>query len=68
MDAKGYRLAPALVQNDRAVRNRYDSGRQHKTIKRVRGPVSYRNDGKQARRDVTNTFRREIRPRMRSAF
>ena len=65
MDTEGYRSAPALAQTDRGVTDRYDSGRKHKPTKRVCGPVSYDNSGEQARRDVTNTFRGEIRPRMR---
>src|SRR5215472_4716267 len=65
MDAESYRSTPALLQDDCGVSDRYDSGRQHEPTKRVCGPISYGNGGEQARRDVTNTFREEIGPRMR---
>src|SRR5262249_29510545 len=65
MDAESYRSTPVLLQDDCGVSDRYDSGRQHEPTKRVCGPISYGNGGEQARRDVTNTFRGEIGPRMR---
>src|SRR5690348_12180128 len=63
MDTEGCRSTAALMQDDRAVIDRYDSGRQHEPTKQVRGPVGYENGGEQARRNVTDAFRKEIRPR-----
>jgi hypothetical protein len=57
MDAEGGRSGAALVQDDRGVTDRYDSGRQHKPTKRVCGPVSDENGDEQSRCDVSNTFR-----------
>ena len=62
MDAEGYRSTPAVVQDNCGVTDGYDSGSQHKPTKRVCGSVSYENGREQARRNVTNTFREEIRP------
>jgi hypothetical protein len=60
MDAKGHRSAAALVQDDRGVTNRYESGHEHKPTKRVCGPVGYGNRGEQARRnDAVLSLRRE---------
>jgi hypothetical protein len=65
MDAEGYRSAPAMVQDDRGVSDGYYSGNQHQPTKRACGSVSYGNRREQARRNVSNTFREQIRPRIR---
>jgi ATP-dependent DNA ligase len=56
MDSEGH-----LAQDDRGVSDRYDGGREHKPAKRVSAAVSYENSGEQARCDVPNAFRGEIR-------
>ena len=56
MYAERDRPAPALLQHDRGVTDRYNGGYQHEPTKGVCGPVSYEHGGEQARCDVTNTF------------